>query len=143
MERADLDARAMVEELRAEVAGRAWAPTPRPPSELRPMVADPGLAYLHRHWALRRTLEPSRRRIPAPGPRGVLKVLVNRLTFGSLAPYLDEEQELLAHAVRLLDALARRCDAIVEAQAAELDALRADMVELAARLESRRSSEDG
>lgn len=138
MEPSDLDAGELVGELRAELGARPWAPTPQPEPGLAPMAADPALAYLHRHWALRRTVEPGSR-VPFTGPRGIAKVLVNRAAFGVLRTYLDEEQELMAHSVRLLDALARRCDAIVEAQADELDSLRADMVELAARLEGKSS----
>lgn len=142
MEPTDLDANELVRELRADLAARPWAPTPRPELDLAPMAQDPALAYLHRHWPLRRTVEPGRR-LPLTGPRGVAKGLANRATFGVLRAYLDEEQELLANAVRLFDALARRCDAIVEAQAAELDALRADMVELSARLREVAGSGEG
>ena len=99
------------------------------------MAADPNLGYLHGHWELRRALEPAGRRIPAGGLRGLVKVAFNRLNLGSLAPYLEQEQELVAHLVRMLDALARRCDAIVAIQAAEIDSLRADLVELASRLD--------
>lgn len=137
MEPADLDASGVVADLRAKVAAQRWNPSPPPESDLTPMLADPALAYLHRHWALRRTLEPLRRRFPVVGLRGAARALLNRVAFEALRPYLDEEQELLAHTVRLLDSLARRCDAMAENQAAELDAIRADMVELAARLAER------
>lgn len=137
MEPNDVDAAAIVGDLRLTVTDRPWAPSPRSDPGLAPMAADAALAYLHRHWALRHTLEPIRRHIPVVGPRGAARAVLNRLTFKALRPYLDEEQELLAHTVRLLDALARRCDTIMESQAAELDALRADMVELAARLAER------
>jgi hypothetical protein len=135
MEQPDVAASSIVGEIRARVR-RPWAPSPRPDPLLSPMTADPNLGYLHRHWELRKTLEPARQRVPAGGVRGAVKVAFNRLNLGSLAPYLDEEQELLAHLVRLVDALAHRCDAIVAAQAAEIDSLRADLVELAARIEA-------
>lgn len=137
MEPADLDAAGVVGDLRAKVSGQRWTPSPPPESDLTPMLTDPALAYLHRHWALKRTLEPLRRRFPVVGLRGAARALLNRAAFEALRPYLDEEQELLAHAVRLLDALARRCDAMAESHAAELDAIRADMVDLAARLPER------
>ncbi len=133
MERSDLDASQLVSQLRADLAARPWAPTPPPRSDLAPMTATPALGYLHRHWSLRRSAEPDHQPFLG-GPKGVARGLVNRAAFGALRTYLDEEQELLANMVRLFDALARRCDAIVEAQAAELDTLRADVVELASRL---------
>ncbi len=134
MEQSDVAAGSIVEEIRAR-ARRPWAPSLRPDQSFAPMVADPNLGYLHRHWELRKTLEPASRRVPAGGVRGLVKVAFNRLSLGALGPYLEEEQELLAHLVRVVDALAHRCDAIVAAQAAEIDSLRADLVELAARIE--------
>lgn len=131
MERADLDAGAVVDELRTQLRARPWAPSPPPEAALGPMLEDPNLAYLHRHWALRRTLEPTGQRRPVTGLRSVAKAVLARLAFAALRPYLDQEQELLAHAVRLLDGLARRCDAMMADQARELDALRADLADLA------------
>lgn len=139
MEQPDVVAGKVIEELRAGLRRAPWTSSSASDEELSPMVADPNLGYLHSHWELSRALEPAVRRIPRGGWRGWVKVAFNRFNLVSLAPYLEQEQELMAHMVRMLDALARRCDNIVATQAAEIDSLRADLVELASWIEDHRA----
>jgi hypothetical protein len=49
------------------------------------------------------------------GVRGRIAGLAGRLTFRALGRYLHEERELLAHMVRMNEALARRCDELARA----------------------------
>lgn len=105
--------------------------------ELAPMVGHPALAHLHRNWQLSRALDPARRRAPFTGARSAAKAALGRLAYVVLRLYLAEEQELWANAVRLMDGLARRCDDVVEDYRRELDSLRADLMDLQARLMAR------
>jgi hypothetical protein len=128
--------RALVEELRQRardvVLGR------RRPGErlepLEPLASHPSLAYLHRHWALKRTLDTAAVPVPRRDPKGAARVLGRRALVALLGRYLDEEQELLANVVRVEDALAKAVDELAERQRWLLDALEADLRDLASAL---------
>lgn len=129
------DARAVVEELRAEVA--QWASNllrrSGPRAEAPPAGAD--LAYLHGHWDLSSSLEVARR--PGGGWRGVARRAAGRLAAAGLRRYISDESELLAHAVRAIDALDCRSGELAAAQEQLLATTRAELVELASRLDAR------
>jgi hypothetical protein len=109
----ELDPEQFLTRLKSENQVLRWEPLP--PRERRPSSAvDPGgsrdsLDYLHAHWALPDTFDPS---VAGAGLRGKLVGLFGRITYRVLGPYLRSERELLAHAVRVNDGLQRRCDAL-------------------------------
>jgi hypothetical protein len=65
------------------------------------------LDYLHAHWVLPDAFDPAD---VGGGLRGKILSLLGRLTFQILGRYLREERELLAHMVRVNQALEQRCD---------------------------------
>lgn len=126
MEDGELDPQELLERLHADKRALVWEPL-APSSWLitwrqRPMRDEEALEYLHRHWALPDGPDPV---TFARGPRGRLVALFARLAFRVLGPYLRSERELLAHMVRMNDALARRCDeladTVAERQTAEAE----------------------
>jgi hypothetical protein len=124
MEERALDARELIERVKAENRAARWLPLP--PSELpasrTPMREEESLYYLHRHWILPDRPDPAD---PGAGIKGRVVHLFGRLTFAVLAPYLRQERELVARMVRMNEALARRYDdlaeAIVQRQVAEAE----------------------
>ncbi|MGH9062178.1 MAG: hypothetical protein ACRDZY_22115, partial [Acidimicrobiales bacterium] len=61
--------------MRAAGHDRPWAPTPGSSERPAPMLAEASLAHLHRHWALRRMLDPEARPGPVSGVRSAAKAL--------------------------------------------------------------------
>ena len=116
MEERALDARELIERVKAENRAARWMPLP--PSELpasrTPMSEEESLYYLHRHWILPDRPEPAD---SGAGIKGRVVHLFGRLTFAVLAPYLRQERELVARMVRMNEALARRCDDLAQAMA--------------------------
>ncbi len=134
----EMSSRRIVERLRerARAAEQAWTPSQDEPAPLHPVRNHPALRYLHDNWALRQTMEPPSLRATKARPRGALKALFRRWLYSAMLRYLEDEQELIANMVRLQDALAKRCDALWEEQTETLAALRADMLDLAAHVET-------
>jgi hypothetical protein len=114
MEERALDARELIERVKAENRAARWMPLP--PSDLpasrTPMREEESLYYLHRHWILPDRPDPAD---SGAGIKGRVVHLFGRLTFAVLAPYLRQERELVARMVRMNDALARRYDDLAQA----------------------------
>jgi hypothetical protein len=84
-----------------------------PPDE-RKQVLESGqsrsrhsLQYLHNHWTLPDSFDNAQ---SGGGIRGKVISLFGRLTYRVLGPYFHEEREVIAHLVRVSDALEKRCD---------------------------------
>ncbi len=112
MGQAPLDPEKVLERMRAEHQVLRWAPLPPETERWR---VEPGhetddnresLEYLHRHWALPEQFEPGDAGF---GPKGKVLSIVGRLVFRVLGRYLREEREVLAHLVRVNEALDHRC----------------------------------
>jgi hypothetical protein len=145
MTQTDIEARQLVEAVRERVAEEslsAWTPAPHARREgdvdtLPPMRHHGALDYLHRNWAIRDTVPPVSVRVAARrGPRALARALANRAVRSSLAPYMEAEQELMAHVVRLCDAMAKRCDALAEADTDCVEEVRTDLIDLATHVQS-------
>ena len=111
MNRAALDPRELLEQLKAEHQVLQWSPLA--PQEIRTdkRGREPGvrssLDYLHQHWALTDTFEPAS--ATSSGLRGRAESLFGRLTYRVLRPYFRQERELLSRAVQVIDDLDQRC----------------------------------
>jgi hypothetical protein len=106
-----LDPQEFLEHLKAQHEVLRWEPLP-PDDPARVKTTDQArtrssLEYLHRHWTLPDAFDPAD---AGGGPRGKVVGLFGRLTFRVLGRYLREERDLLAHVVRVNEALERRCD---------------------------------
>jgi len=107
----DLDPEVILERLRADQHILQWQPLPPDPRN-GPRGGEQArnrgsLEYLHRNWALPDQFEPA---VAGGGLRGRVIGLFGRLTYRVLGPYLRQERELLAHVVRVNEALEQRCD---------------------------------
>ena len=80
------------------------------------------LEYLHSHWVLPESFDPDD---AGRGIRGRMLSLFARLTFQVLVRYLHDERQLLAHMVRVNQALEQRCDALT----LHLQQLNQDMID--------------
>jgi hypothetical protein len=98
---------------------------------LRPVRANEHLGWMHKNWDLRPLVGPPREH----GWRGLLKRLVHRLATATFGPYLERLQDYLGVNVRALDEIARRVDELEASQAALIEAVRADFVDLARHVE--------
>ena len=111
-----VDPRELLERLHADKRALVWEPLSPAPNlatwRQRPMRDEAALEYLHRHWALPDQPDAS---VAGGGVKGRVVALFARLAYRVLGPYLREERELLAHVVRITDALARRCDELTQA----------------------------
>jgi len=106
-----IDSEEFLEQLRAEHQVLKWEPL-EPTISRRPTTSDQvrsrsALEYLHSHWVLPDSFEPAD---AGRGMRGRIIGLFGRLTFRVLGRYLSSERDLLAHMVRVNEALERRCD---------------------------------
>jgi hypothetical protein len=106
-----LDPQEFLEHLKAEHQVLQWEPLP-PDDPARVQATDQtrtrsSLEYLHRHWALPDAFDPAD---VGGGVRGRIVSMFGRLTYRVLGRYLREERDLLAHVVRVNEALQRRCD---------------------------------
>lgn len=106
-----LDPQEFLEHLKSQHRIFYWEPLP--PDDPAPIKeADltrirSSLDYLHHHWALPDAFDPGE---AGGGLRGKLVGLFGRLTYRVLGRYLREERDLLAHVVRVNEALEQRCD---------------------------------
>ena len=111
MDDAEFDPEEILEQLRASSRVLRWEPLPagqsRSTRENEQIRNRGSLEYLHRNWVLPHEFDPT---VAGRGIRGRLVRVFGRLTFRVLGPYLDQERELLAHMVRVNEALERRCD---------------------------------
>ena len=105
-----VDPEEYLQRLRAEHRVLRWAPLP--PSDTRRTIRNDqalnknSLDYLHQHWALPDSFDASQ---AGGGTRGKIVGLFGRLTYRVLGPYFREERGLLAHLVRVNEALEKRC----------------------------------
>lgn len=106
-----LDPQEFLEHLKAQHRVFYWEPLPpddpRQIKEAERTRIRSSLEYLHHHWALPDAFNPSD---AGKGVRGKLVGLFGRLTYRVLGRYLREERDLLAHLVRVNEALEQRCD---------------------------------
>jgi hypothetical protein len=106
-----LDPEAFLERLKADHRILRWEPLPPdqvpPVRESDQIRSKSSLEYLHHHWALPDTFDPA---VAGGGFRGKIVGIVGRLTYRVLSPYLRAERDLLAHVVRINEALEQRCD---------------------------------
>lgn len=105
-----IDPEELLERLKEEHRILQWEPLPA--EGVRSSNSDHNrnhnsLEYLHAHWTLPDSFDPAD---VGGGARGKILSLLGRLTFQVLGRYLREERELLAHMVRVNQALERRCD---------------------------------
>ena len=106
-----LDPEVVLERLKAEHRTLFWEPlqpnTIRRTKDNEQARNRGSLEFLHHHWALPDHFDPS---VAGGGLRGKIFALFGRLTYRVLGPYLRQERDLLAHMVRVNEALERRCD---------------------------------
>lgn len=106
-----LDPEVVLERLKAEHRTLLWEPlqpdTIRRTKDNEQARNRGSLEFLHHHWALPDHFDPS---VAGGGLRGKIFTLFGRLTYRVLGPYLRQERDLLAHMVRVNEALERRCD---------------------------------
>lgn len=111
MEDAVIDPRELLERLHADRRSLVWQPLGPSPQlthwRQRPMSDEVALEYIHRSWALPDQPDAS---IAGGGLKGRFRRVLARIVFRILGPYLRSERDLLAHMVRMHDAVARRCD---------------------------------
>jgi hypothetical protein len=105
-----IDPEEFLQQLKEEHRNLRWEPLP--PHSIRSPGSDQGrnrrsLDYLHAHWALPDSPDAG---AMGGGLRGRALSLFGRLTFRVLGRYLRDERELLAHMVRVNQALELRCD---------------------------------
>jgi hypothetical protein len=110
----ELDPVEVLEQLRAEHRALVWEPLPpdkmRRNTDTSQVRNRASLEYLHHHWALPDSFDPSE---AGSGLRGRVLGLFAKLTYRVLGTYLREERELLSHVVRVNEALEQRCDHLV------------------------------
>lgn len=106
-----LDPEEVLERLKAEHRTLFWEPLQ--PNMIRRTKDNEqarnrgSLEFLHHHWALPDHFDPA---VAGGGLRGKIVTLFGRLTYRVLGQYLRQERDLLAHMVRVNEALERRCD---------------------------------
>jgi hypothetical protein len=106
-----LEPEELLERLKDQRRVLRWGPLPpekpRRGREIDHSRTKSSLEYLHQHWTLPDAFDPA---TAGAGPRGRIVALFGRLTFRVLGPYFRAERDLLAHLVRVNEALERRCD---------------------------------
>jgi hypothetical protein len=105
-----VDPEEYLQRLKSEHRVLRWAPLPPDdaPASIKNDQAlnKSSLDYLHQHWALPDSFDAS---AAGGGTRGKIVGLFGRLTYRVLGPYFREERGLLAHLVRVNEALEQRC----------------------------------
>lgn len=142
MEQLPLDARGVLEELRASASSstgalpRTWVPSASfqallADADVSPLSLNEHLTWLHEHGDLAGLLAP-----PAgTSVKAWAKRQAHRVVLAILEPYLVRVQDCIAVTVRAIDAVARRVDEQGALQLRTLDGVRADLVDLARNLE--------
>jgi hypothetical protein len=106
-----IDPEEFLEQLKSEHRILRWEPLPPDRAvvvkENDQVRSKSSLDYLHAHWALPDSFDPS---VAGGGVRSKLIEQVGRLTFRVLGPYLHAERDLLSHMVQINAALEQRCD---------------------------------
>lgn len=144
MEHLPLDARSVVEQLRAAPRPRvgdhpnSWVPSQSFDSLILDAKHTPAhlsahLAWLHGNWSLEASLAPPTR----AGVRGWWRRVTHRAVVRALRPYLAQMQDCVGATVRSLDELARRLDDQEAVQLRTLGAVRSDLVDLATHVDER------
>lgn len=122
----NVDPQEFLDRLRADHQVLRWEPLApdavRRPIDSHQVKSGESLEYLHRHWILPDAFDAA---AAPPGVRGRLVRFFGRLTYRVLSPYFSQERDLLAHMVRVNDALERRCDELT----GRIQQLNQDMVE--------------
>jgi len=107
----DLDPESILERLRAEQRILQWQPLPpnlqRGAQGGEQTRSRGSLEFLHSNWVLPDHYD---RAVSSGGFRGRAIDMFGRLTFRVLGPYFRQEREVIAHLVRVNEALERRCD---------------------------------
>ena len=105
-----IDPEELLRRIRTEHLALRWEPLPPDPVRAGgagEQVRSPeSLEYLHRNWMLPNSFDDSGR----AGLRAKLSNRVGRFVYTVLGPYFRAERDLLAHMVRVNDALEKRCD---------------------------------
>ena len=105
-----IDPEELLQRIRTEHRQLQWSPLPPDPVSTagtgEQTRSQEGLDYLHHNWMLPNSYEESGR----PGLRGKVSGRLGRFVYLVLGPYLRAERDLLAHMVRVNDALEKRCD---------------------------------
>lgn len=105
-----IDPEELLRRIRTEHLALRWGPLP--PDPVRPggageqVRSQESLEYLHRNWMLPISYDDPGR----TGVRAKLGNRVGRFVYTVLGPYFRAERDLLAHMVRVNDALEKRCD---------------------------------
>jgi hypothetical protein len=98
---------------RLKVQQRVFQWGPLPPDEPRRFKevdhsrSKRSLEFLHQHWAIPDSFDPA---LAGRGLRGRFLSFFGRMTYQVLSPYFREERDLLAHLVRVNEALEQRCE---------------------------------
>ena len=105
-----IDPEELLQRIRTEHRQLRWTPLPPDPvgsaGTGEQVRSQEGLDYLHRNWMLPDSYEDPGR----PGVRAKVSARLGRFVYLVLGPYLRAERDLLAHMVRVNDALEKRCD---------------------------------
>jgi len=106
-----LDPEAFLEAMKSDRQVLHWEPLPPADvsrrSESSQVRSRALLEYLHRNWVLPDSFDSAD---AGAGLKGTVVTVFGRLTFRVLGRYLEQERDLLAHMVRVNEALEQRCD---------------------------------
>lgn len=105
-----IDPEELLRRIRTEHRALRWGPLPPDPVRAggagEQVRSQESLEYLHRNWMLPISYDGPGR----PGLRAKVGDRIGRFVYTVLGPYFRSERELLAHMVRVNDALEKRCD---------------------------------
>jgi hypothetical protein len=105
-----IDPEVLLRRIRTEHRSMRWSPLDPNPVQSgatgEQVRSQESLDYLHHNWMLPATYEDPGR----PGLRAKLSSRLGRFVYSVLGPYFRAERDLLAHTVRVNDALEKRCD---------------------------------
>jgi hypothetical protein len=106
-----LEPEELLQRLKVQHRVLQWGPVPpdepRRFKEIDHSRSKRSLEFLHQHWAIPDTFDPAS---AGGGVRGKVMSLFGRMTYRVLNPYFREERDLLAHLVRVNEALEQRCE---------------------------------
>ncbi len=132
-----LDARQVVDELRARrqeagSAPRSWVPSQSFEQTFEgaartPVGLNVDLQWLHEHWDLSEWLASP----PARGIKGAARRICHRIVLAAIGPYLGKLQDYLAVNVRAVAAASRGVDDQGATQLRFIGAIRHDLIDFA------------